>query len=235
DLNLLGFNDFHGRINSSTPLWAGTIEELRAAGGEDTTLLWSAGDNIGASEFASSVQQDQPTIDVLNALDLDASAVGNHEFDQGIADLTDRVIGPDGARNAQWAYLGANVYTEGTTTPVLDEYALFDLDGVSVAVIGAVTQETPSLVLPAGVAGLDFGDPVEAVNRVAAQLSDGDESSGEAQVILASLHEGSAATSGTLEDAVADSETFASIVNDLSPEVDAVINGHTNGKYAFDA
>ncbi len=237
DLNLLSFNDFHGRINSTTAQWAGTIEQLRAAGGEGNTLVWAAGDNIGASEFASSVQQDQPTIDVLNALELDASAVGNHEFDQGFADLTDRVIGPDGARNAQWDYLGANVYTEGTTTPVLDEYALFDVDGVSVGVIGAVTVETPTLVLPAGVAGLDFGDPVEAVNRVAAQLSDGDESNGEAQVILATFHEGSAliqSTGATLEDAVAQSATFASIVNDVAPEVDAIINGHTNGRYAFD-
>jgi len=238
DLNLLSFNDFHGRINATTAQWAGTIEQLRAAGGEGNTLVWSAGDNIGASEFASSVQQDQPTIDVLNALDLDTSAVGNHEFDQGFTDLTERVIGPDDARNAQWAYLGANVYAEGTTTPVLDEYALFDVDGVSVAVIGAVTEETPTLVLPEGVAGLDFGDPVEAVNRVAAQLSDGDESNGEAQVILATLHEGSALIQGdgaTLEDAVAESTTFAAIVNDLAPEVDAVINGHTNGRYAFDA
>ena len=49
-----------------------------------------AGDNIGASLFASAVQKDQPTIDVLNALELNASAVGNHEFDKGWPDLTDR-------------------------------------------------------------------------------------------------------------------------------------------------
>ena len=238
ELNLLGFNDFHGRINATTAQWAGTIEELRAAGGEGNTIVWSAGDNIGATEFASSVQGDQPTIDVMNALGLDASAVGNHEFDQGFDDLVDRVIGPEGARNAQWPYLGANVYTEDTTTPVLDEFALLDVDGVSVGVIGAVTQETPSLVLPAGIEGLEFGDPVEAVNRVAAQLTDGDESNGEAQVLLASFHEGAQLDQGdgaTLEDAIADSEVFASMVEDLSAEIDAVLHGHTHTQYAFDA
>ena len=54
---------------------------------------------------------------MLNALGLDASAVGNHEFDQGFADLRDRVIGADGSRNAKWDYLGANVYAKGTTDP----------------------------------------------------------------------------------------------------------------------
>nr|WP_051876700.1 hypothetical protein [Cellulosimicrobium sp. MM] len=54
---------------------------------------------------------------MLNALDLAASAVGNHEFDQGMDDLTGRVTD-----EADWAYLGANVYDKGTTNPALPEY-----------------------------------------------------------------------------------------------------------------
>ena len=189
ELNILGLNDFHGRINANTVKWAGTVEQL-TEGKEDNTLLVGAGDLIGASEFASSVQQDQPTIDVLNALGLDASAVGNHEFDQGFADLRDRVIGADGSRNATWDYLGANVYAKGTTDPVLPEYASFDIDGVDVAVVGAVTEETKSLVSPAGIADLTFGNPVTAVNRVAGELSDGDPANGEADVIIAAFHAG---------------------------------------------
>ena len=124
-LNLLGVNDFHGRINANTVKWAGTVEQLRAAGGEGNTLMIGAGDLIGASEFASAVADDQPTIDMFNALDLDASAVGNHEFDKGWADLRDRVIGAPGAENAEWDYLGANVYAEGTEDPVLPEYGTY--------------------------------------------------------------------------------------------------------------
>ena len=112
DLTFLNINDFHGRIEGSkvdglggtsatdnTLLFAGTVEQQRAEAGEENTALLSAGDNIGASLFASAVADDQPTIDVLDALDLRASAVGNHEFDKGFADLTDRVIA-DG-NNAQ--------------------------------------------------------------------------------------------------------------------------------------
>ncbi|MGQ3110823.1 MAG: bifunctional metallophosphatase/5'-nucleotidase, partial [Aeromicrobium sp.] len=94
-----------------------------------------------------------------------ASAVGNHEFDQGVDDLTGRV-----ADAADFPYLGANVYAKGTQEPVLDEYALFEVDGLTVAVIGTVTEETSTLVTPDAVATIDFGDPVDAVNRVAAEL-----------------------------------------------------------------
>ena len=92
---LVDINDFHGRIDANTVSFAGTVEQLRTKHGEDSTLFLSAGDNIGASLFASATQQDQPTIDVLNALDLAVSAVGNHEFDQGYDDLVNRVMAPE--------------------------------------------------------------------------------------------------------------------------------------------
>jgi predicted extracellular nuclease/2',3'-cyclic-nucleotide 2'-phosphodiesterase (5'-nucleotidase family) len=237
-LNLLAVNDFHGRINGNTVKWAGTVEQLTKAAtdaGADKTLLVGAGDLIGASEFASSVQKDQPTIDMFNALGLDASAVGNHEFDQGWADLRDRVIGPAGSRNAQWDYLGANVYAKGTHTPVLPEYATYDVGNVKVAVVGAVTQETTSLVSPGGISDLDFGDPVTAVNRVTAELSDGDDSNGEADVIMASFHAGATQGQGSNYAAeVARGGEFAAMAN-LDPQVDVIFNGHTHQAYAWDA
>ncbi|UCN13290.1 ExeM/NucH family extracellular endonuclease [Cellulomonas iranensis] len=233
DLTFLNINDFHGRIDANTVKFAGTVEQQRAAADGPVAFL-SAGDNIGASLFASAVQDDQPTIDVLNALDLRASAVGNHEFDKGYDDLVDRVIA--GGDNAAFPYLGANVYEKGTTTPALDEYALLDMGGVSVAVIGVVTEETPTLVTPGGIAGLDFGDPVEAVNRVAAQLTDGDPANGEADVIVAQYHEGAGAGTpdgATLEEEVAAGGAFAAIVSETVPAVDVVFTGHTHKQYAW--
>ena len=213
---------------------SGTVEQLRAEGGEDSTLFVGAGDLIGASLFASNVQQDQPTIDVMNALGLDASAVGNHEFDRGWIDLRDRVIGADGQRNAMWDYLGANVYEKGTTDPVLPEFALFTVDGVDVAVVGAVTEETAELVAPSGIEDITFGDPTDAVNRVAAELSDGDQANGEADVVVASFHAGAAQGEDTFEENVARGGEFADMV-DLDPAVDVIFNGHTHQVYAYDA
>ncbi|RYV52252.1 ExeM/NucH family extracellular endonuclease [Pengzhenrongella frigida] len=236
-LNLLNINDFHGRIDANTVKFAGTVEQLRDAGGADNTLFLSAGDNIGATLYASASAKDQPTIDVLNALELKSSAVGNHEFDQGFADLTDRVIN-NAAPNAKWNYLGANVYLKGTTTPALDEYALHTVNGVRVGVIGVITQETPALVSPGGITTLDFGDPVDAVNRVAAQLSDGDAANGEADVLIAEYHEGAGAgtaENATLEQEIAAGGAFAKIVTQTDATVDAIFTGHTHKQYAWSA
>ncbi|HRE01564.1 MAG TPA: metallophosphoesterase, partial [Ilumatobacteraceae bacterium] len=234
-LTVLTFNDFHGRINNNTVRFATTIEQLRAAapGGETNTLLISAGDNIGASEFTSSSADDQPTIDVLNALDVAVSAVGNHEFDKGIDFLQNQVIDGVDYNKADFPYLGANVYAKATTNPVLDEYTVVNVAGVRVGIIGAVTVETPSLVSSLGIANVDFGDPVAAVNRVADQLTDGDPDNGEADVIIADYHEGA-----DLIASLAAAKTrvpFAKIVDDTSAKVDIIVNGHTHQPYTFDA
>jgi len=232
ELTLLGINDFHGRIDGNTVAFAGTVEQLRDAA-SGPTLFVSAGDNIGASLFASSVAQDTPTIDVLNALELQATAVGNHEFDRGWAELSGRVTDA-----SDYPQLGANVYLAGTDTPALPEYALLDADGLTVGVIGAVTEETPSLVSPAGITDLEFGDPVEAVNRVAAQLSDGDAGNGEADVLVALYHEGAGAGTpdgATLEEELAAGGPFAALVEDTSADVDAIFTGHTHKEYSWSA
>ncbi|WP_118766273.1 ExeM/NucH family extracellular endonuclease [Cellulomonas rhizosphaerae] len=232
DLTLLNINDFHGRIDANTVKFAGTVEKLRKEATGPVAFL-SAGDNIGASLFASATANDKPTIDVLNTLELQASAVGNHEFDKGFADLAGRVTDA-----ASWDYLGANVYDKGTTNPALDEYKVIDMDGVRVGIIGAVTQETPTLVTPGGIADLDFGDPVAAVNRVANQLTDGNEANGEADVLVAEYHEGAGAGTpdkATLEQEVAAGGAFADIVTKTSAKVDAIFTGHTHKQYAWEA
>jgi 5'-nucleotidase len=232
ELNFLGINDFHGRIDSNTVFFAGTIEKLRAAAAPGATAFISAGDNIGASLFASAIAKDQPTIDVLNALDLRTSAVGNHEFDGGWADLRDRVSA--GGTNAKFPFLGANVYAKGTTTPVLPEYTVLDMNGVKVAVIGTVTQEVPSLVTPSGIADLAFGDPVDAINRVAAKIK----ADKVADVIIVENHDGAgsgAPEGATLEQEVAAGGPFAKMVQKVTPDVAAIFNGHTHKQYAWDA
>lgn len=237
----LNINDFHGRIDTNTVKFAGTIEQQRAAAetahGVGSVALMAAGDNIGASLFASFIAQDQPTIDVLKALNMNASSVGNHEFDQGFADLRDRVI--NGGTNANWPYLAANVTDSlGASLPSIPPFTTFPMtaDGqtIQVGVIGAVTQETPSLVSPTGIAGLQFGDPVDAVNKYADQLTDGNMGNGEADLIIAEYHEGAVAGDpSTLDAEVAKSAVFAKIVNGTSPKVAAIFTGHTHQAYAW--
>ncbi|MEX5261428.1 ExeM/NucH family extracellular endonuclease [Kocuria sp. CPCC 205263] len=209
-VELLYFNDYHGRLSSDPLLFAGAIEQLRAEN-EDGTLLLSGGDNVGASEYVSAVQQDDPTLDVLDALELDASAVGNHEFDRGADDLTGRIT-----ERADFPYLAANV-TGPDGELVTEASATFDVEGVRVGVVGAVTQQTATLVSPGAIEGITFGDPVEAVNAEAERLeADG------ADVVVAVYHEGAADAADALGDR---------LVTGTSATVDVVLNGHTHQVY----
>ncbi|MFC7573479.1 hypothetical protein ACFQX8_14320 [Klenkia terrae] len=120
-VQLMGINDFHGRISETTGTdsqlltdpgpdgaygtaddvttvvggsasVATTVQATRAAflaqgGTEAASLFVGAGDLISASPFDSSVFGDEPTVEVLNAMGLDVSSVGNHEFDRGTEEL----------------------------------------------------------------------------------------------------------------------------------------------------
>lgn len=226
EVDVVTINDFHGRLEASrssagAAVLGGLVRQLEAA--NPNTLFISAGDNIGASTFTSFIQDDQPTIDVLNAIGLDVSALGNHEFDQGRDDLDSRVI-----PNSDFPYLGANIYEKGTSTPAYREYEIIEVDGVDIGFISVLTTNMPALVSPTGIATLDFGDMTAAAVRVADQLRDGDAANGEADVIILLSHEGAPSTS--LE-AATGSGDFADLVNGVLGKVDALVSGHTHLQY----
>ncbi len=242
-IQLLGINDFHGRIWSGpnpvvqlAGVLTGKVNQLRAE--NPNTVFLSAGDSIGATTFESFIADDDPTIDVLNAAGLDVSAVGNHEFDRGFAALLDRLPPQYGGvedpatefHKTEFPYLGANVYAKGTQNPVLPEYEIIERAGVTLGFVGLVTAETYSLVSPAGIASLDFGDPLAALNRVAAQLSDGDAGNGEAEVIVAMIHDGSSSTSCSAIES--EDTSFGELVNGAAPEVDVIFSAHTHMRYS---
>ena len=227
DINLVTINDFHGRIEQSGTAagiarLGSAVDAFRAQ--NPNTVFAAAGDLIGASTFTSFIQQDVPTIDALNAAGLDVSAVGNHEFDQGFADLTDRVM-----PLADWEYLGANIHDAETGDPALPEYWLQKFQGVTIGFVGAVTDELPSLVSPAGIADITVEAPVVAANRVADQLSDGKKNNGEADIVILLVHEGAASTN--IADAVDPASRFGKIVLGANDNIDAIVSGHTHLPY----
>lgn len=203
ELNILGITDFHGHLEA-TGGEAGAagiacyVEAERAD--NPLTNFVTVGDNIGGSPFVTSILQDTPTLDVLNAIGVDASALGNHEFDAGYEDLTQRVS-VDGTGEAQFPYLGANV-VGGDPAPAGSE--IVDLGGVKVGYVGAVTQETATLVSPAGIPGITFTNDIEAINTEAARIAD------DVDVIIALTHSGASAN------------------DDYSADVDVVFAGHTH-------
>lgn len=227
-LDVVGINDFHGRLEAGSggvagaAVLAGAVTSFRAKNAN--TLFVSAGDNIGASTFTSFIQQDNPTLAALDAMHLDVSALGNHEFDQGRTDVDDRVLA-----RADFPYLAANLYDRTTGTRAYDPYWVKDVDGIAVGFIGAVTEQLPSLVSPAGIASLEVRPIVPEVDAIADQLSDGDPSNGEADVLVLLVHEGPA---GPALAASTDDSVFGRLVAGVTPKVDAIFTGHTHQKFA---
>src|SRR5262249_12109443 len=154
----------------------------------------AAGDLIGASTFESFIDKDKPTIDALNSAGLEVSAAGNHEFDQGYADLINRVMAPyDATTNpkggAQWQYIAANVKKKADASDALAPSWTKTMDGVKVGFVGAVTEHLPELVSPGGIADIKVTDIVDAVNDEAADLK-----AGGADIVVMLVHEGSGTT-----------------------------------------
>ena len=236
DIQILATNDFHGRIlqnasggEAGAAVLAGAVEQLR--GTNPNTVFAAAGDLIGASTFESFIQHDKPTIDALNAAGLEVSAVGNHELDQGYDDLVNRVMAPyDATTNpeggAAWQYIAANLKMKTTGNPAVPATFMESEGGVDVGFVGAVTEDLPSLVSPAGIADIDVTDIVDSVNSAAADLrSDG------ADVVVMLVHEGSASTDCSSAQFTDPSTTWGNIVQNVSPDVDAIVSGHTHLAY----
>lgn len=180
--NIAGITDFHGHIvtdEKAKDPGAGVLAcMLSVAAGGNEQLFVSSGDNIGGSSFTSALLNDAPTIKALNAMGLDVSAVGNHEFDAGYADLSGRVNDL-----ADFEYLGANVNGE---TPELAPYAIKEISGVKVAFVGTVTATTADKVATAGISGITFDDPWQVTNATADKIK----AEGAADVVVALIHEG---------------------------------------------
>ncbi|MGC0369420.1 choice-of-anchor I family protein [Microbacterium sp. SLBN-111] len=231
DLQILTINDFHGRLLQETGgvagagVLAGAVEKYRQQ--NPNTLFVSSGDNIGASAFESFIDQDTPTIKALKAATLDVSTVGNHEFDRGFADLTDRVIPAYGGNTGDFSdfALGANVYEKGTKTPALKPYTIKDVNGTKVAFVGTVTEQTAGMVDPSKITDIEFGDQVEAANREAKNAR-----AAGADIVILLAHEGSEGTD--CAKIATESGDFGDLVRNTSSDVDAIVSAHTHQKYA---
>jgi 5'-nucleotidase len=238
---------------------ATTLASLRSSfGNADSSFFVGAGDLVSASPFNSSVFKDEPTIEVLNALGLDYSSVGNHEFDRGQDELyrisgatdgtfSDDVEACDGVSEAaetgcftdstgqpfagaDFPYLAANVTDNATGRPILPPYQIVtDANGNRVGLIGVVTDETPGIVSPDGIAGLTFGDEAAAINTYAAEL----QAQG-VQAIVAILHEGGTQTAnGGLDTCNGNmAGTAIGVINSaVNASVDALISAHSHTGY----
>ncbi|PZH20790.1 bifunctional metallophosphatase/5'-nucleotidase [Streptomyces sp. NTH33] len=227
---------------------AGGVEYLAnslrtARKGHDRSLTVAAGDLVGASPLLSGLFHDEPTVEAMNKLGLDVTGVGNHEFDEGKDELLRLQNGGchpvDGCytkgrkfKGADYPILSANVTNEKTGKPLLKPYTVQNVKGAKVGFIGVTLKGTPDVVTAEGVKGLKFLDEAETINKYTKEL----QKQG-VHAIVALVHEGGfPASSAYNHDCDAGGSTGLSgpivdIAKKVSPEVDALVTGHTHNAY----
>lgn len=250
NVQLLALNDFHGNLlppsgssGQVDGVDAGGVEYLAThidtlRGENPNTVVVSAGDLVGASPLLSALFHDEPTIEAFNLIGLDFNAVGNHEFDEGWAELkrlqeggchpVDGCLDGDDFSGAEFKFLAANVINKETSEPIFPAYEVREFEGVKIAFIGMTLKGTPSIVTPSGVADLEFLDEAETVNALIPEL----QAQG-IETIVVLVHEGArqngdAPTANTCQDI---DGPIVDIVSRFDDAVDVVISGHTHQAY----
>jgi 5'-nucleotidase len=265
EVQLLGFNDFHGALEppsggngrigtteaGGVEFFATHMARLRAT--NPNTIVVSAGDNIGASTLLSGMFHDEPTIEALGEAGLQVSTVGNHEFDEGWAELYRMQHGGchpvDGCQDrtpfagARFEFLSANVMldaarvapealrrsgwrpTAGGPQTLFPPFAIREIGGVRVGFIGLVLQRTADIVLREGLRGITFRREVDAGNdAVAAIVRQG------VKTVVVLVHEGG--TPATADpNGCGVTGPIVEITNGLSNDVDVIVAGHTHRAY----
>src|SRR3954468_393351 len=219
ELRILAINDFHGNLRpppggiriadpddktkkimvpaGGAEHMATLVNQLRE--GRRNTIFVAAGDLIGASPFLSAMFHDEPTIESLSMMGLALSSVGNHEFDEGKAELlrmqnggchpVDKCQGPHPFPGAKFHYLAASTIEKSTGRSMFPAYEIREFDGIPVAFIGLTLKGTPNIVSPAGVASFEFRDEAETVNALVPELK-----ARGVEAIVVLIHEGDTPT-----------------------------------------
>ncbi len=259
-VRIIAINDFHGHLESGdnsilvahpadptrhVPLRSGgaahlaaRVRTLRAEAPH--SVFVAAGDLVGASPLVSALFHDEPTIEAMNLMGLELNAVGNHEFDHGVAELARLIDGgcasvprgeaatcahPTGRyTGAKFPFIAANVL-QSDGEPWLPPTWVRTIDGIKVGFIGAVTRSTPGIVMPTGIRGLRFLPEAEAINQqVKALRAQG------VHTLIAVIHEGGDAEGGfnTCENPTG---PIFEIARALDPAVSVILSAHTHRGY----
>lgn len=244
-----------GKMVNNTPVGsmgvlASYLLQAINATGENHTIIALPGDMTGTSPPESGLLLDEPTLLYYNLFSGNSSGdrpyhaiascpivatVGNHEFDRSLSELNRKIYGGNGTTTfphlqdpypgSDAAVIASNILVTKTGKPFLPPYTIREVDGVSVAFIGAVTSTTPHIVTLDNVKDLTFLDEADSINRQVETLKI---QGIHAFVIL--LHEGGSQNpyEGETRSDVPVTGRIVDIVSRLDSDVDVVLSGHTH-------
>ncbi|MHA3043561.1 cell surface ecto-5'-nucleotidase Nt5e [Streptococcus sp. 517s] len=165
DTVILHTNDVHGRIVEEKGVigdakLATVIEQERAKSNQNT-LVVDAGDAFQGLPISNSTKG-EARAEILNQMQYDAMAVGNHEFDFGLDEVKKY------KEILKFPLLSSNTYVNGAR--LFEASTIVDKDktveGDEFVVIGVMTPETATKTHPKNIKGVTFTDPISEVNKV---------------------------------------------------------------------
>lgn len=173
DLTILHFNDTHSHIDPQRSgehqgkggviEQAAYIDSVRRAEGKRNVLLVHAGDFGQGTSYFTELGGDIE-IDVLNSLGFDVVTLGNHEFDNGMDELSRRL------KNLKADVVCANYNFTGTPLgDIVKPYTIVKKAGKKIAVVGVLT-DIMSVVDKSIAMQLQYQEPAEVINSLAAYL-----------------------------------------------------------------
>lgn len=219
-VEVLSFNDFHGNVlNSGKNIGAakltGVIKQYQEKGENSDTYgvtTVSAGD-IYQGTAISNMLMGKPVNEMIKQIGIDASAIGNHEYDWG----ADKIL--PWAQEAGFEFVAANLIDEktGKVPTYATPYVITEVDGIKVAYIGIATPDTLTSTKAENVVGLKFLDIVETVDKYSKIVrAEG------ADIVVALTH------CSATEDEKGVVTGEAAEIAENAKDVDAVIAGHNH-------
>ena len=142
---------------------AAYIDSVRTAAGRRNVLLLDAGDFSQGTSYFTMMHGDIE-VDLINAMKYDAVCLGNHEFDNGLEELSRRV------RALRCPVVCANYEFSGSDLErLVKPYCIIRRGGLKIGIIGLLTDV--SRVVEREIADrITYLDPVETADRYAAYL-----------------------------------------------------------------
>ncbi|NLG11236.1 MAG: bifunctional metallophosphatase/5'-nucleotidase, partial [Coriobacteriaceae bacterium] len=143
-LTLLHSNDMHGdflaeQIDDSlvggVSLLSGYVEKVR--NDNENVLYCIAGDMLQGSLIDTEFHGIS-TIDIMNMVNPDVVALGNHEVDYGLAHLLFL------ERCSRFPIVNANLFIKRPLTRIFTPYIFLNRDGMKIMFIGIITEEVLS-------------------------------------------------------------------------------------------
>ena len=229
----------HRAATPAPPRVAQVVNDIRTAVGAANVLLVDSGDQMQGSLLSNlgdgtATGKGIPTIDVYNNMGYNAATFGNHEFDWGQVNLTNRT------GEATYPYVTANIVKKGAgecATAGWDKPDFADNpfevinvgtapNTVKVAFIGVTTGETPTITVSTATAGLCFKDPAESI------LHYYDAMKAQADVIVVLSHLGFSDGGYGYGIPVYGDSTLAAKLNTAGKPVNLIIGGHSHTNMA---